>query len=69
MNEIFIGTRIDKINIDDKIFNVRSVYDSKYIKEIICKPIFVKYITNYRLIELLKDTNHNVIFCDDSYPC
>jgi len=69
MNEIFIGTRIDKINIDDKIFNVRSVYGSKYIKEIICKPIFIKYITCDYLIELLRDINNNVIFCDDDYPC
>jgi hypothetical protein len=64
-NDIFVGSKINKVTIDETVFNLRNVYDSKYIKERTCYPILLRQITQGYLIRLLSDTKYNVVFCDD----
>lgn len=63
--DIFVGSKIRKITIDDVVFDVRNVYDSKYIPGILYFPQILKQITQGYLIKLLSNRNNNVIFCDD----
>lgn len=64
-NDIFVGSKINKVTIDETVFNLRNVYDSKYIKERTHYPTLLRQITQGYLIRLLSDTKHNIVFCDD----